>query len=141
MCLFPPLGALGSHTGHQPWQHHTPLSAGPSHQPPLLPFQIPDAEHMPFVTAPSYSPGAPVLTARPLSTSLAETQTFRHYPNNYSSNPAQDATQYPGIISFPTDATEAYRGPGTHYRSQGTQMKTKGPWRCTGFSSLYGEHE
>jgi hypothetical protein len=76
MCLFPPLGALGSHTGHQPWRH-TPLSAGPSCQPPLLPFKgllsrflVQNPCLLLLLLPTPWVP--PKLTARPLSTSLTK---------------------------------------------------------------------
>lgn len=140
-CLFPPLGALGSHTGHQPWQH-TPLSAGPSRQPPLLPFQIPDTEHMPFVTAPSYSPGAPVLNSTAPLHKLGRNADFQALSQQLQlksctrCHPISRNDFFP--LLMPLQPTEDQ---GTLCRCQGIQMKTRGPWRCTGFPSLYGEHE
>lgn len=76
--LFPPLGGLGSNTGPSALAAHTficwPILPAPitAFQEPH--FQIPDAERLPFVNAPSYSVGAPMITARALSTSLTEMQ-------------------------------------------------------------------
>lgn len=100
--LFPPLGALGSNTGRQP------LSAGPSCQPPLLPFKSLISrllmQNACLLLLPLPTPRVPHANNTAPFHELDRNADFQVLPQQLQleSCRSQDAT---------TDAAAAYRGP------------------------------